>query len=944
MEPRSLELQLASAQAALDAARAEKAGISIEAEQLRAHNFELAHRVTTLERLQKEGIDLKVASEKEKIALRAERDKLISSKRIIEGDHNGLKEERAKHLAQIGVFQTELDRMYKRFRAAEDAVKLRDDRLRLMELSILEVNVQRKLFLDKLQSGFKYLNDMLMCATDEERDQFFTTAPPTFFLAGASDAAATAKGALTSAVPDALAASILELADAAARAPEHNTPQKGFDPSSPPHQSPWAASMIASMAASLRAVRTPGTETAAAMLAHLISPHVGVPTKRDVACGTDDSPPFGSPVRLSGAKFEERLLRAVESFHKEDTIDSAAAPSDARTDADPDPEHDVVSAEPVSAAPLFPPGSESPSRRKRPEMAAVRQRQSTADLDLRTFDPRDAEADSAKLTALLASMKPFDVLSYRLYSPAIDCRGDFATVYLAKRDGESRVAVAKQCKPHHLGEDGHGPKLFQQEAELLQLLRTPPGVESYVVELLDYFQVHGTPYLVLERADGCLSSMSLQPLPTTTRSKLFRKICGECMRLLAQLRGANVVHGDLRPDNVLWKHFSLNQTIIKACDFGHSFLLGSELHEAYLHDIADGEIVELQKIGYQSPELVFGLPFDFQIDTWSMGVTLLELHCGTRMFDSSTPEAYVRSMIDQLGPIPVDVFSRGSFFAEFSSIVAEKRPAPTVSYLDEVRRDDALLADLLTGLLAYDPAKRFTPQRALDHPYCAMMTREIAVPTVLSVGASPPSQRATPKLRRSATDSPSTGGGGSKKRRVTPVSVQASADSPFRSDDSPDDANALNELKDHVIWLLETYGVVSLPFVVSSYAAKYPDVPVSDFEVLSVLEGGCHRIRDVFAAREIEDSPLVLQARPVVLDFLATFRGPSFSRADVERAVAAAGHQLSAASYQKLMNELCKVVSPGSKTWVLKFGDGSEPIKTNTTNSPKTTTKRDRAS
>jgi serine/threonine protein kinase len=109
-----------------------------------------------------------------------------------------------------------------------------------------------------------------------------------------------------------------------------------------------------------------------------------------------------------------------------------------------------------------------------------------------------------------------------------------------------------------------------------------------------------------------------------------------------------VIHADLRPENVLlregvgeWDAEAPPVFKVKLADFGNAFRASEA--GAYHDDF------ELQTLSYRAPEVLFGLPFDTQIDMWSLGCLLVEVYIGRRVFDSfnrpSTVAAMARTLV-----------------------------------------------------------------------------------------------------------------------------------------------------------------------------------------------------------------------------------------------------------------------------------------------------------
>lgn len=66
----------------------------------------------------------------------------------------------------------------------------------------------------------------------------------------------------------------------------------------------------------------------------------------------------------------------------------------------------------------------------------------------------------------------------------------------------------------------------------------------------------------------------------------------------------------------------------KLIDYGNCILLS--------HIMMYFDNFNVQSVGYRSPEILFGLPFDNKIDIWSIGCIILELILGKEIFSNIT--------------------------------------------------------------------------------------------------------------------------------------------------------------------------------------------------------------------------------------------------------------------------------------------------------------------
>uniref|UniRef100_A0A0D9V2G2 Protein kinase domain-containing protein n=1 Tax=Leersia perrieri TaxID=77586 RepID=A0A0D9V2G2_9ORYZ len=132
---------------------------------------------------------------------------------------------------------------------------------------------------------------------------------------------------------------------------------------------------------------------------------------------------------------------------------------------------------------------------------------------------------------------------------------------------------------------------------------------------------------------------------------------------------------------------------------------------------------------YRAPEIILGLGWSFPCDIWSVGCILVEL-CSTH-----ENLEHLAMMERVLGSIPENMIRKASSSAQkyfrrgarlnWPEGAISRESIRAVKKLDRLKdlvarnadHSRAALADLLYGLLKFEPSERLTAQEALDHPF-----------------------------------------------------------------------------------------------------------------------------------------------------------------------------------------------------------------------------------
>lgn len=184
-------------------------------------------------------------------------------------------------------------------------------------------------------------------------------------------------------------------------------------------------------------------------------------------------------------------------------------------------------------------------------------------------------------------------------------RGGMGVVHEAHDAALDRRVAVKVVAPELAGDEGLRRR-FAREARALAALDS-----AHVVQVHAYGEVGGRPYLVTQLLpDGDLGALLQRsgPLPLEVALDLVAQVADG----LADVHGAGVVHGDVKPSNVLLRRRGGGLTAYVA-DFGVARDLASS---------AGGRPGTVGTPSYLAPELQGGGATDVRTDVYALGCLL----------------------------------------------------------------------------------------------------------------------------------------------------------------------------------------------------------------------------------------------------------------------------------------------------------------------------------
>jgi negative regulator of PHO system len=182
---------------------------------------------------------------------------------------------------------------------------------------------------------------------------------------------------------------------------------------------------------------------------------------------------------------------------------------------------------------------------------------------------------------------------------------------------------------------------------------------------------------------------------------LIKYIFYQILLGLEYLQSKQIIHTDIRPENIfLNSNFSL---VIGDFD-SVLFYDGKPLDPSYN-----------QVIYYRSPEVHLGMEnFDYKIDIWSLGCTIIELIIGKPLFKFLTKNKNLSAIFQLLG-VPKDWEEAKDKLTDFSELTEPTTLKNLFSNSKKIINPNLL--DLLEQMLVINPNKRISASEALKHIY-----------------------------------------------------------------------------------------------------------------------------------------------------------------------------------------------------------------------------------
>jgi len=221
--------------------------------------------------------------------------------------------------------------------------------------------------------------------------------------------------------------------------------------------------------------------------------------------------------------------------------------------------------------------------------------------------------------------------------------GGTGIVYRAKDRTLDEVVALKMLRPELLADDPRAREELKQELRLTRRVS-----HRNIVRTHDFGVSRGAPYLTMEFVEGT-SLAAVLARRGTLPTEIVLALAKQLMRALDAAHEQGVMHGDLKPANLLLA----NDGLLKVTDFGVASLIRRPASPVAGKGSTDevtgpphlaGAVIGTPE--YMAPELLLGGAPDVRTDLYAAGMVLHECLTGATPFQGDTPRGFLAQKLD----------------------------------------------------------------------------------------------------------------------------------------------------------------------------------------------------------------------------------------------------------------------------------------------------------
>ena len=314
-----------------------------------------------------------------------------------------------------------------------------------------------------------------------------------------------------------------------------------------------------------------------------------------------------------------------------------------------------------------------------------------------------------------------DHISYRYEIEKFIAAGAYGQVLLVKDHALERELALKIMDNHTKIES---PRQDMELHAVRFLNRHAlPSEKPFLVDIYDVSTFRNHQILAYELLGESLYSKygSGQDL-VTVRGDMLKKITWDLLEGLVVLDRIELVHNDLKPENVVFT--GKEYPFVKIIDYGiacyrnHNF---SSIEEERV-GMKCPEYYVMTRF-YRAPEVMLALNYTTKADMWSLGCIVGELYRGKELIFGEREVDQFAAVMEIIGLPPVSMIEESWRKDLYYRAVSYKtdggfqRKPYRKSLKMTLQTEDAQFLDFMDKILTWEPNRRASPLEAMNHPW-----------------------------------------------------------------------------------------------------------------------------------------------------------------------------------------------------------------------------------
>jgi serine/threonine protein kinase len=287
--------------------------------------------------------------------------------------------------------------------------------------------------------------------------------------------------------------------------------------------------------------------------------------------------------------------------------------------------------------------------------------------------------------------------SYEVFEKQPLGEGTYGKVYKARSTSTNEWVAMKQMK---LDAQEEGvPSTAIREIALLKELP-----HQNIVRLLDVFCKPNKLVLVFEYLENDLKKY-MKALNGRLSPATVKKFAFQLIRGVEFCHANRIIHRDIKPQNLLID----SRLQLKIADFGLARAFTVPVPK-YTHEVVT--------VWYRPPEILLGASlYSVPVDLWSIGAVLGEMATGQPLFAGDSEIDTIFKIFQKLGTPTEQIWPGVSELPDFKATFPKWPPRGWNNIRNTAAQVGPDGIDLLERLMCYDPKRRLSARRAVQHGY-----------------------------------------------------------------------------------------------------------------------------------------------------------------------------------------------------------------------------------